>query len=98
MQSEDLLWVNFVKVENAIVEVFHGDKRKFQFINGAKSRMITGMTKSVDVYEQIYISISAIDSGKRVDVIFDSFIEIGPINQWEKKYAYMLENPASHIS
>jgi len=48
MLSNDILWVNFMKIENADVILYYGDKRKFDFIeydSMHKSVMIQGMSK-----------------------------------------------------
>ena len=51
MRDNDVLWVNFIKVENAEVTVYYGDKRKFEMQPGSKSKMIQGMSKDVDMHQ-----------------------------------------------
>jgi len=85
--------VGFSTVENADVTLYHGDKREFVFGKDAKSKMLTGMSKYIGKNENLYVYIQIKDENKRLNVKFDSYIEVGPENIWERKYASIIENP-----
>jgi len=85
--------VGFSTVENADVTLYHGDKREFVFGKDSKSKMLTGMSKYISKNENLYVYIQIKDENKRLNVKFDSYIEVGPENIWERKYASIIENP-----
>ena len=87
IKASDTLWVSMLKIENAEVTIFFGDKNKYEYKPGQQLTPVQGMATHVSAKESMFVYVEKKDPNKDAEVVFDAYVEIGPDDERKEKYS-----------